>query len=248
MIKLSVAIITFNEEKNIERCLNSVSGIADEIVIIDSGSTDNTLEIARNKRVTILKKDFLGHIEQKNFAISKCSNRFVLSLDADEALSQELKKSILEVKQNPEHDAYSFNRLTNYCGQWIKYCGWYPDKKTRLFDKTKGKWTGTNPHDKFMVDSNDVAFLKGDLLHYSFYTIEQHKKQIEYFTDISSKALFEKGKKANNLQLIFSPIAKFVQSYIIQLGFLEGLNGFIISWLSAGAKYKKYLKLMQLQK
>ena len=248
MIKLSVAIITFNEEKNIERCLDSVVEIADEIVLIDSNSTDKTLEIAKNKGVITYNQKFLGHIEQKNFAISKCSNQFILSLDADEALSNELKNSILVVKQNWKYDAYSLNRLTNYCGKWIKHCGWYPDKKIRLFDKNKGKWGGTNPHDKFIVDSYDVGFLNGDLLHYSFYTIDQHKKQIELFTDISSKALFEKGKKASVLHLIFSPIAKFVQSYFIQMGILDGFNGFIISWLSAGSKYKKYHKLMQLQK
>lgn len=248
MIKLSVAIITFNEEKNIERCLDSVINIADEIVIVDSGSTDKTLEIAENKNVTLLHQNFLGHIEQKNFAVSKCSNQYILSLDADEALSTELKKSILKVKQNWKHDAYSFNRLTNYCGQWIKHCGWYPDKKIRLFDRSKGKWAGTNPHDKFVVASNDVGFLKGDLLHYSFYTIEQHKKQIESFTDISSKELFEKGKETNLFYLIFSPVAKFLQSYFIQLGFLEGYYGFVISWLGAVYKYKKYSKLMQLQK
>lgn len=247
MIKLSAAIITLNEEKNILRCLDSINEVADEIIIIDSGSTDKTLEIAQRKGVTILYQNFLGHIEQKNYAISKCTHQYILSLDADEALSTELIKSILFIKSNWNHDAYSFNRLTNYCGQWIKHCGWYPDTKIRLFKKSKAKWGGVNPHDTLLVDSNDVNFIKGDLLHYSYYSIEDHKKQIEYFTDISSKALFENGKRANYLLLIFSPLAKFFQSYIIQMGFLDGRNGLIISWLSAGAKHKKFSKLFKLQ-
>ncbi|MBT8196466.1 MAG: glycosyltransferase family 2 protein [Bacteroidia bacterium] len=248
MIKLSVAIITYNEELNILRCLDSVQSVADEIVIVDSGSTDKTLELINNKPVTVHHQDFLGHIEQKNLAISKCSFEYILSLDADEALSEELQQAIIRVKQNWVQDAYSFNRLTNYCGQWIKHCGWYPDKKVRLFKKGEAKWGGTNPHDKLEVKNNQVHHLHGDLLHYSFYTVEQHKKQIDYFTDISSNALFEKGKRSSYLQLLFSPVAKFIQSYFLQLGFLEGKNGLIISWLSAGSKYKKYHKLMQLQK
>lgn len=248
MIKLSVAIITLNEELNILRCLDSVQPIADEIVIIDSGSTDKTIELINNKDLTVIHQAFLGHIEQKNLAISKCNNDFILSLDADEALSESLIESIKQVKINWVYDAYSFNRLTNYCGQWIKHCGWYPDEKIRLFKKGLATWGGTNPHDKLIVQSHNVKHIEGDLLHYSFYSVEQHKKQIEYFTDISSKALFEKGKKTNFLQIVFSPVTKFLQSYFLQLGVIEGKYGFIISWLSAGAKYKKYSKLMQLQK
>lgn len=248
MITLSVAIITFNEEKNIGRCIDSVAMIADEVVVVDSNSTDNTVKIAKEKGANVILQPFLGHIQQKNFAITQCAHHYILSLDADEALDEQLQQSILDVKQNWKHDGYKFNRLTNYCGKWIKTCGWYPDTKLRLFDRNKGSWQGTNPHDVYKVDSNDVGFLKGDVLHYSFYSIDQHKKQIEYFTDIAAKAYFEKGRKASLFKIMLSPVMKFIRSYFFQLGFTDGYYGFVISWLSAGAKYKKYAKLNALYK
>ena len=155
MIKLSVVIIAFNEEKNIERCLKSVLNIADEIVVIDSGSTDRTVELSKTYNAIIVTQDFLGHIEQKNFALTHAKYDFCLSLDADEALSKELEKSIIQVKEQDIVSAYSMNRLTNYCGKWIKHCGWYPDVKLRLWNKNEGQWSGTNPHDKFVM--NDGA-------------------------------------------------------------------------------------------
>ena len=246
MVKVSAAIITFNEEKNIKRCIDSLKSVADEIVIVDSYSTDKTVEIAQNEGTKVVLQQFLGHVEQKNFAITQCTYQYVISLDADEALSDELVTSILEVKQNWQFDGYSFNRLTNYCGKWIKTCGWYPDTKIRLFDKTKGSWQGTNPHDVFVIYSNNVKQLKGDILHYSFYTVEQHKKQIEYFTDIAAKAYFDEGRKSTFSKRYLSAIVKFIRSYFFQLGFIDGYYGFVISWLSAGAKYKKYKKLTTL--
>lgn len=247
MIKISAAIITFNEEKNIERCINSLIGIADEILVVDSLSKDKTIEIAVSLGAKVISQEFLGHIEQKNFAISQCSNQYILSLDADEALDDTLKKSILEVKNNWQFDGYKFNRLTSYCGKWIKTCGWYPDTKVRLIDKTKGKWTGTNPHDRLEVEGK-IKHLKGDILHYSFYTVDQHKKQIEYFTDIAAKAYHAEGRKASTIKIYLSPLMKFIRSYFLQLGFTDGYYGFLISCLSAGAKFKKYSKLKALSK
>ncbi|HEX3008578.1 MAG TPA: glycosyltransferase family 2 protein [Bacteroidales bacterium] len=144
---ISAVIITFNEENNIERCIRSLEGIADEIIVVDSYSTDNTVEIALNLGAIVYKQVFLGHVEQKNFALSKTSHSHVLSLDADEELSDKLRESILEVKENWTHDGYYFKRLTNYCGRWIKHTSWYPSKKLRLWDKAKGEWGGVNPHD-----------------------------------------------------------------------------------------------------
>ncbi|MBS1689005.1 MAG: glycosyltransferase family 2 protein, partial [Bacteroidetes bacterium] len=139
MVKISVVIITLNEEKNLSRCLTSVAGIADEVVVVDSFSTDNTAAIAEKYGARVVNQAFLGYGAQKNFANDQAANDWILSLDADEALSPELQQSILSVKAKPEYDAYSLSRLTNYCGKWVKHCGWYPDKKLRLFDKTKGK-------------------------------------------------------------------------------------------------------------
>jgi glycosyltransferase involved in cell wall biosynthesis len=223
MIPLSAVIITFNEEKNIGRCIDSLTGIADDIVVVDSFSTDKTEAICKSRGVRFVQHAFEGHIQQKNWAITQAKFPHILSLDADEALDDTLKKSILNVKQNWKKDGYYMNRLTNYCGKWIKHCGWYPDKKLRLWDATKGQWTGINPHDKYELHAGDAntAHLKGDILHYSFYTIEQHLKQVDYFTNISSKALFEKGKKANVLHLLINPTVKFFRDYIFKLGFLD---------------------------
>lgn len=245
-IKLSVAVITYNEEKNISRCLDSVSKIADEILVIDSGSQDNTVELAVKRGAKVLENPFEGHIEQKNFALKHCKNDFVLSIDADEALSDLLSDSIERIKQNPEKDAYEFNRLTNYKGAWIRHSGWYPDKKTRLFDRKKAKWGGSNPHDKIVPNSDArVGYLKGDLLHYSYHSLSDHLKQIEFFTGIMAKDLVSKGKKPSLFKELFSPVFKFFQSYFFQLGFLDGYAGYQICKISAFATYMKYARLRE---
>lgn len=245
MIKLSVVIITFNEEKNIERCLLSVKDIADEIVVLDSFSTDNTQQICKKYGVSFFEHAFDGHIEQKNRAIKYATNSHILSLDADESIDERLKKSILEIKRNFIKEGYYMNRLTNYCGHWVKHCSWYPDTKLRLWDKSKGHWTGINPHDKFELFSGDknASHLKGDILHYSYYFVEEHYKQVEYFTSIASKAYFKTGKKAPLFKLIVNPVAKFIDHYLIKLGFLDGKAGYLISKISAYATYLKYKKL-----
>jgi glycosyltransferase involved in cell wall biosynthesis len=248
VIKLSVVIITFNEEKNLERCLLSVKDVADEVVVLDSFSTDKTQAICEKYGVKFFQHTFDGHIQQKNRAITYATNNHVLSLDADEALDETLIKSILETKKNFVKDGYYMNRLTNYCGHWVKHCGWYPDTKLRLWDRTKGEWTGINPHDKYELFKGDTStgHLKGDILHYSYYSVEDHYKQVEYFTNIASKAYFEKGNKAPFFKLIVNPVAKFVDHYLLHLGFLDGKAGFSISKISAYATYLKYKKLRAL--
>lgn len=248
MVALSVVIITFNEEKNIGRCLDSLAGLADDIVVVDSFSTDRTEEICRSKGARFIQHAFEGHIQQKNWAITQAKFPHILSLDADEALDATLRQAILQVKNDWKKEGYYMNRLTNYCGKWIRHCGWYPDKKLRLWDSRKGHWTGINPHDKYelFAGDNNTAHLPGDILHYSFYTIEQHLKQVEYFTDISSKALFQKGKKASLMHLIINPVIKFLRDYLLKLGFLDGYYGFIVCRISAKATYLKYAKLRAL--
>ncbi|MCE3260738.1 MAG: putative glucosyl-3-phosphoglycerate synthase [Bacteroidetes bacterium] len=248
MIKLSVVIIAYNEEKNLDRCLNSVKSVADEIVVLDSFSTDTTEQICRNHGVKFFQHKFDGHIQQKNRAVTYASNPHVLSLDADEALDEQLASSIAEVKKNFTKDGYYMNRLTNYCGHWVKHCGWYPDTKLRLWDSRKGAWTGINPHDKYELFEGDknTGFLKGDILHYSYYSVEDHYRQVEYFTNIASKAYFEKGKKAGAFKLVVNPVAKFIDHYLLRLGFLDGKAGFLISRISAYATYLKYKKLREL--
>lgn len=246
---MSAVIIAGNEEKNIHRCVSSLLEVADEIVVVDSYSTDETVKIATSLGATVYKNAFAGYVEQKNVAITCAKNQWILSLDADEALSPELKESLLELKNKLDpKKAYSFNRLSSYCGQWIKHCGWYPDVKLRLFHKSAGKWGGKNPHDKFMAHSSiTVEHLKGDLLHYTFYSIEQHKAQIAKFSSISAQAYFDKGLRSNVLRIIFSPVAKFVRNYILKKGFLDGYYGWLICILSAKATYLKYVKLKKIQ-
>ncbi len=248
MSKISAAIITYNEEKNIERCIQSLFGIVDEVVVIDSGSKDKTKEIASSLGAKVFINVFEGHIQQKNFAITKTENDWVISLDADEALSDKLKNSILEVKGSLSGTGYEFNRLSNYCGKWINYCGWYPDRKLRLFKKNEGEWGGKNPHDKYILKIGDSIHLKGDILHYTFYKISEHKKQISKFTDIAAQSLFELGKKSNWLKIYIKTAAKFIRNYIIKLGFLDGITGFHICRLSAYATYLRYYKLLKLRR
>ncbi len=204
MIKLSVVVITFNEEKNIARCLESVKGIADEIVIVDSFSKDRTMEICLKYGARFIEHAFGGHIQQKNWAIKQSSFPHILSLDADEVLDETLIASIQNVKNNFLMDGYYMNRLTNYCGQWVKHSGWYPDTKLRLWDSRKGEWKGINPHDKYeLFDGNqNTSKLAGDILHYSYYSVDEHYRQAEYFTTIAAKAYFDLGKKAPFYKLL----------------------------------------------
>ena len=249
MIQLSVVIITLNEEKNIARCLDSVIDIADEIVIVDSNSTDNTEAICKLYDTRFIQHAFIGYIEQKNYALTQTKFKHVLSLDADEALSDKLKASILQIKSNFEADGYTMNRLANYGGKWIHYSGWYPDVKLRLFDRRKGEWTGLIIHEKFELYKNGkTEHLKGDLLHYSFHSVEDHRKQSEKFTTLGAQADFEKGKKAPFYKILGGPVAKFFKHYFFNCGFLDGKEGFIICWISAGATHTKYRKLRNLYK
>ena len=248
MIKLSAVIITFNEERNIARCLQSLEEVADEIIVVDSYSNDKTIEICNAFKARVISNPFEGHIEQKNFAVNQASYGYILSLDADEALSPVLKASILAIKNNWRQDGYKFNRLTNYCGRWIKYAGWYPDTKLRLWKKEKGRWGGTNPHDRLILDKNSsIGFLEGDLFHYSYYSVAQHIAQINYFSEIAAKEAFSRGKKASLIKIIFSPCLIFVRKYFFQRGFTGGWIGFTICTNSAFATFSKYIKLKELQ-
>lgn len=248
-MKLSAVIIAYNEEEKIGLCLDSLATVADEIIVVDSHSTDRTVEICQAKGASVVSQEFLGYIEQKNFALDKANYEFVLSLDADEVLSEKLIDSIKKIKSNPTHYAYKFNRLTNFCGQWIKHGGWYPDTKLRLWKKDLGKWAGTNPHDKVVLSAKtDVKKLDGDLLHYSIDSIEQHIEQIQKFTTIAAQAMHEKGRKSSLFNIIFNPTFKFIRDYLIRMGFLDGFYGYVIAKNSAFAKYLKYLKLYQLNK
>ena len=249
-IRLSAVIITLNEEQNIGRCIDSLAGVVDEIIIVDSYSTDATEAISLSKGAIFLKNKFEGHIQQQNFARQQASSDFILSIDADEALSPELQQSIISVKTNWARDGYRVTRLTQYCGQWIHHCGWYPDKNIRVWNRTKGQWAGENPHNKIVLtDDASIGQLHGNLLHYSFPTIASHLKTISHFSEIASIAAVKKGKRANLvIHIIGNPIFTFLKRYFFQLGFLDGFYGFVICVNSAFANFTKYVKIRELTK
>ncbi len=247
-MQLSVVIITRNEEHNIGRCLASVKSVADDIVVLDSFSTDRTEAIVGQHDARFIQHAFDGHIEQKNRAITLAKYPWVLSLDADEALDDRLASSIKRVMTAPAADGYTMNRLTNYCGDWIRHGGWYPDAKLRLWDSRKGRWTGVNPHDRYELDAGArTAHLEGDILHYSYNSVDDHYKQVDYFTTIGAKAYLDRGRTAPLLKRWFSPVVKFIGDYLFRLGFLDGSRGFTIARISAYATWLKYEKLHKLR-
>lgn len=246
-VSVSAVIITFNEERNIGRCLDALAGVADDIVVVDSFSTDRTVEICREKGARVVQHAFAGHIEQKNYALEQATYPHVLSLDADEALSETLQASILAVKNNWQHDGYSMNRLTNYCGQWIRHSGWYPDRKLRLFDRRLGHWGGTNPHDKVVMKPGcTTSRLHGDLLHYSYYTVSEHVERARKYAGIAAQAMYRQGRRASGLNLVLNPAVKFLRNYVFRLGFLDGKAGLTICRIAAVETYWKYRALKQM--
>jgi len=249
MIKISAVIITYNEEEHLEKCLSSLVNVVDEIVVVDSFSTDKTPKICKKHNVKFIQQNFLGYIEQKNFALSNATHEYILSLDGDEALSDELKASILETKANWVHDGYYFNRLNNYCGQWIRHSDWYPDRKLRLFRKESGEWKGINPHDTFTLKNGKKAGkLKGNLLHWIFSNYAEHNLKVERFSSIAAKAYFDMGKKSSLWKIFYRPLWAFLKAYFLRLGFLDGLNGFIICVQTYNVTFLKYIKLWELWK
>lgn len=249
MVKLSIVIITFNEEKNIARCIESVQGVADEILVVDSYSKDGTKKICQSYNVRFVEHAFEGHVQQKNYAASIAEYNHVLSLDADEVLSKKLADSVKDAKENFSSDGYFVNRLSSYCGQWIKHCGWYPDRKLRLWDRRMGQWGGENPHDKFIMEKDaKLSPLKGDLLHYTFHTIDQHIDTINKFSSIAAQMRFNRGKRTNVLVILIKPLVKFITLYFFKLGFLDGYFGFLICKNSAYSAFLKEVKLKQLYK
>jgi glycosyltransferase involved in cell wall biosynthesis len=249
MIKLSAVIICFNEEKKIEKCLESIHDLADEIVVLDSFSTDRTKEIClKYSKVKFFEQKFKGHVEQKNDALNLATFDHVLSLDADEALSEELRKSVGERKQNFQHDGYYFSRLTFYKNFPVKHCGWYPDKKLRLFIKSKGKWSGMNPHDKVVLEpGSSFTQIAGDLLHYSYDSISDHVAQTNYFTTIAAQEAFQRGVRSSTFKIVSRTILKFLKDYFLKLGFLDGRTGFVICYINALSACLKYSKIKELE-
>ena len=244
MAKISACIISFNEEKKIEDCLSSLVGVVDEIIVVDSLSTDRTREIAEQYTDKIFQQKFLGHVEQKNLAVTKASHDWILSLDCDERLTDELRQSILQVKDNlAQADAYRVARRTFYVYRWLNHC-WYPDFKTRLFNKNTARWAGVNPHDHVEVDGNNIVTLQGDLLHYSFDSISDHIQTMDYFTEIGADEIIKRNKKVSLLSPWSHGVWTFLKLYIFKRGFLDGYAGLVVAVLSGTHAFVKYNKVL----
>lgn len=244
-MSLSAVVITKNEEKNIARCLESLS-FCNEIVVVDSHSTDKTLEIAKKYTSKVFERSWSGYVDQKNYAVGLTSNDWVLSIDADEEISPELKLEVLELlKNSPQETAYLIARKTIHSGQWIKHGGWYPNRLVRLFRKSCGSWQGGPVHE-FWAAQGRVGELKNDLVHYSFDNISDQVERNNLYSTLGAKLLLEQKCKFSLFRLLFKPVSKFVETYFLKLGFLDGYRGFFISISAAYSVFLKWAKLWEL--
>lgn len=240
-MKLSVVIITYNEERNMERCLKSVETIADEILVVDSFSTDRTEEICKQYQVRWIQHKFEGYGSQKRYATEQARFDCILSLDADEELSSELAQAISVVKLNWMGDCYSFNRRNFYCNKPIRFCGWYPDKKIRLYDRRQVNWNNKNVHESIEVQKeHKVMHLKGDLNHYTCTSIAEHKKTANKYANMSADILINKGKSIAWITPYVKGFFKFFNIYIIKLGIMDGYYGLVIAIISAKSSFDRY--------
>jgi len=249
MAPLSVVIITFNEEKNIARCIHSVKDVADEIIVLDSFSVDRTGEIVKELGAIFHQHTFEGYGDQKNTAVTYASHQHILYLDADEFLSDALRESILEEKEKDfPYDGYTMNRLNNYCGKWIRHGSWYPDKKLRLATREKGSWNLDLVHESLeLKEGASIFHLKGDLLHYTYSNFDEHVEKNIRYSWLSAQLLYSKGKRVRALKAFINPFWAFFTSYFLRAGFLDGFYGFVIAVNIAHLTFLKYTKLYQLQ-
>lgn len=245
---ISICIICFNEEKNIRRCLES-SKWADEIIVVDSMSHDRTLEIAGRYTDKIYQTEWPGYVEQKNFALSKASGEWVLSIDADEEISRALQDEIkLEIQKKKPKDAYRIPRLSFYQGRWIKHSGFYPDRQLRLFRRELGHWAGGRVHERVEVNGK-ICDLKNDLLHYPYHgKIAGQLKTVNEFSTLLAEDMYERGKRYRLYLLLLRPFLKFMEVYFLKQGLLDGVAGFIIAVSSAYAMFVRYVKLREIER
>lgn len=246
-MKISVTIITLNEERNIERCILSVQDVADEIIVLDSYSTDKTKEICEQYNVRFEQRKWEGYSQAKNYLNSLAQFDYILSLDADEALDHELKEEILKLKSLNEPEIYSLNRLTNYCGKWIKHSGWYPDIKVRLFPKNGSYWSGEFVHEELVFPANiPIKQLRGHLEHYSYYSYKDHRERADKYSTLTAMKMYKQGKRASIIKPFLSGITRFIKMYFIQKGYLDGKMGFKIAQISCQSNVFKYRELRRL--
>lgn len=250
MESLSVVIITFNEEENISICLDSAEKIADEIIVMDSFSSDQTGDVVRSRGFEFKQQAFRGYGAQKNDAAAIAAFDHILFLDADELINEELQAEIMSEKNRGfSFDGYTMNRLNNYCGRWIRHGSWYPDKKLRLIDRSKGYWNDDLVHESIvMLENSKIFHFKGQLLHHAYSSIEEHLRKNNGYSQLSAQLLLLRGKHSNLLKIICNPFWAFISGYFIKLGFLDGFYGFVIAINVAHLTFSKHVKLYLLER
>jgi glycosyltransferase involved in cell wall biosynthesis len=240
-IKISATIIACDEERNIARAIESLR-CCDEILVLDSGSTDRTVEIAANLGATVIDSPWPGYAKQKNLAAAKASHDWIFSLDADEALSEALEAEIWQLKKNgPEFDAYTMPRMAEYLGRWILHSGWYPDRKVRLYHREKATWVGEFVHESIQVNGT-VGHLKSNLLHHTCDSISEHLRGIDRYTTLAAQEIVSRGEPVTWPKLIFKPAWTFLRTYFLDAGFLDGFEGLVIANMAAAYTFLKYAK------
>jgi len=245
MSTLSAVIITRNEEANIARCLKSVKW-ADDIVVMDSSSIDRTVEIAKEHDARVFTVDWQGFGAAKQEGVDKAVSEWVLSIDADEEVSEQLADEIRKAIEHSTYDGYYIGRRTNFLGRWIYHCGW-SDSVLRLFRKDRGRFDGATVHERIIIDG-EAGHLNGELYHYSYPTLESYFEKFNRYTTLGAEQAFAQGKTANWLDIVIRPPVSFVKHYISKQGFRDGLEGFTISALSSVAVLVKYAKLRDLRR
>ncbi|SNZ03694.1 Glycosyltransferase involved in cell wall bisynthesis [Persephonella hydrogeniphila] len=245
-LPLSVALISYNEEENIGKTLESIKDIASEIIVVDSGSTDKTVEIAKGYGAKVFIEEWKGYKDQKNSALEKCSQDWILFLDCDEVVSEELKEEIIKAIGKPEADGYLINRKTVYLGKPLNYA-WQPDWNLRLVRKSANpKWEGGNVHEYLTIDGK-IGRLKGFLFHYTYRDIKEHFNKVVQYSYLAALDMYKDGKKFKIRNIILNPTASFIREYFLKKGFMDGIRGFIVAVSATFYSFLKYIYLWEIQ-
>ena len=246
MPPISATIIARNEATQIARAIRSLA-CADEVIVVDSGSTDETVQVARSSGARVVTHPWEGFAAQKNFATSQATHDWILSLDADEELDETARAVVLKWKAStPAIAGYQFARRAHYLGRWILHSGWYPDFKVRLFDRRQGEWLGAYVHESVVV-AGPIETLAGEILHYTCDSLAEHTRRIEFYTDLAAQEMFERGERVSSISSLLAPPWVFVNTYFFRLGIMDGSQGFVIARMAARYVRRKYAKLARLQ-
>jgi len=242
--RISGCVVAMNEEDRIADCILSLA-FCDEVIVIDSHSTDRTREVARELGAAVIERDWPGHGAQKEFAAQTARNDWVLSLDADERVSSRLREEIRELQRRgfPGHKGWRMPRLAAYLGRWVRFGSWYPNRQLRLYDRRCGHWAGADPHERVTV-AGSIGRLRGRILHYPFRSLAEHLRTIDNYTTIMARGLARRGRRATVFDITLRPTERFLRSYFWRLGFLMGWRGLVLAYLEAHYVRLKYMKLL----